>query len=103
MQNARLGESLAWIKIPGRNINDLRYANDTTLMAEIEKELNRLLVRVREKSEKAYLKLNIQKTKIMGSSPISSWQKDGRKVETMTDFIFYDSKITACAWLQPWN
>ena len=66
-------------------------------MAEIEKELNRLLVRVREKSEKAYLKLNIQKTKIMGPSPISSWQKDGRKVETMTDFIFYDSKITACA------
>ena len=95
MQNARLNVSKAWIKIPGRNINDLRYANDTNLMAEIEKELNSLLMRMREGSEQAGLKLNIKKTKIMGSSPITSWQKDGEKVETMTDFIFFDSKITA--------
>ena len=95
MQNARLNVSKAWIKIPGRNINDLRYANDTNLMAEIEKELNSLLMRMREGSEQTGLKLNIKKTKIMGSSPITSWQKDGEKVETMTDFIFFDSKITA--------
>ena len=95
MQNARLNESRVWIKIPGRNINDLRYANDTTLMAKIEKELNSLLMRVREGSEQADLKLSIQKTQIMGSSPITSWQKDGKKVETMTDFIFFNSKITA--------
>ena len=94
MQNARLNVSKAWIKIPGRNINDLRYANDTNLMAEIEKELNSLLMRMREGSEQAGLKLNIKKTKIMGSSPITSWQKDGEKVETMTDFIFLGSKIT---------
>ena len=95
MQNAKLNVSKAWIKIPGRNINDLRYANDTNLMAEIEKELNSLLMRMREGSEQTGLKLNIKKTKIMGSSPITSWQKDGEKVETMTDFIFFDSKITA--------
>ena len=95
MQSARLNVSKAWIKIPGRNINDLRYANDTNLMAEIEKELNSLLMRMREGSEQTGLKLNIKKTKIMGSSPITSWQKDGEKVETMTDFIFFDSKITA--------
>ena len=95
MQNARLNVSKAWIKIPGRNINDLRYANDTNLMAEIEKELNSLLMRMREGSEQAGLKLNIKKTKIMASDLITSLQLEGEKVETMTDFIFFDSKITA--------
>ena len=78
----------------GRNINNLRYADDTTLMAESEKELKSLFMRMKEKSEKAGLKLNIQKTKIMASGPITSWQIEGEKVETMTDFIFLDSKIT---------
>ena len=93
MQNARLDESQAGIKIARRNINNLRYADDTTLMAESE-ELKSLL-RVKEESEKAGLKLNIQKTKIMVSSPITSWQIDGGKVETVTDFISLGSKITA--------
>ena len=93
MRNAKLDEAQAGIKIAGRNINNLRYADDTTLTAE-SKELKSLLMKVKEKSEKAGLKLNIQKTKIMASSPITSWQKEGGKVETVTDFIFLGSKIT---------
>ena len=88
-------EAQAGIKIAGRNINNLRYADDTTLMAESEEELRSLLMKVKEESEKAGLKLNIQKTKIMASGPITSWQIDGETVETMTDFIFLGSKITA--------
>jgi len=94
MQNARLNEAQAGIKIAGRNINNLRYADDTTLMAESE-ELKILLMKVKEESEKAGLKLNIQKINIMASSPIISWQIDGETVETVTDFIFLGSKITA--------
>ena len=85
MQNARLEEAQAGIKIAGRNINNLRYANDTTLMAEREEELRSLLVKVKEESKEAGLKLDIQKTKIMASSPITSWQIDGETVETLTD------------------
>ena len=92
MWNTRLDEVQAGIEITGRNINNLRYADDTTLMAESEEELKNLLMMVKEESEKADLKLNIQKVKIMASSPITSWQIDG---ETMTDFIFLGSKITA--------
>ena len=88
MQNAQLGEAQAWIKIARRNINNLRYAYDTTLMAENEEELKSLLMKVKEESEKVGLKLNIQKTKIMVSSPITSWQIDGETVETVTNFIF---------------
>ena len=88
MRNAGLEEVQAGIKIAGRNINNLRYADDTTLMAETEKELKSLLLKVKEESEKVGLKLNIQKTKIMASSPIISWQIDGETVETVTDFIF---------------
>ena len=95
MQNARLDEAQAGIKIARRNINNLRYADDTTLMAESKEELNSLLVKVKEKSEKVGLKLNIQKNKIMASYPITSWQIDGETVETVTDFIFLGSKITA--------
>ena len=84
MQNARLDEAQAGIKIAGRNINNLRYAGDTTLMAESEEELKRLSMKVKEESEKAVLKLNIQKTKIMASGPITSWQIDGETVETVT-------------------
>ena len=84
-----------WIKTDGRNINNLRYADDTTLLAESEEELKSLLMRVKEESEKAGLKLNIQKTKIMARSPITSWQIDGETMETVTDFIFLGSKITA--------
>ena len=94
MQNARLDESQTGIKIAGRNINNLRYADDITLMAESEEELKSLLMRVKEESEKAGLKLNIKKTKIMASSPITSWQIDGEKLETVKDFIFLVSKIT---------
>ena len=94
MWNARLDEAQAGIKIAGININNLRYADDTTLMAE-SKELKSLLMKVKEESEKAGLKLNIQKTKIMASSPITSWQIDGKTMETVTDFIFLGSKITA--------
>ena len=94
MQNARLGEAQAGIKIAGRNINNLRYADDTTLMAE-SKELKSLLMKVKEESEKAGLKLNIQKTNIMASSPTISWQIDGETMETVRDFIFLGSKITA--------
>ena len=89
MQNARLDETQAEIKIARRNINTLRYADDTTLMAESEEELKSLLMKVKEESEKVGLKLNIQKTKIMASSPITSWQLDGETVETVTDFIFW--------------
>ena len=94
MRNAGLEEAQAGIKIAGRNINNLRYADDTTLMTEIEEEIKSLLMKVKE-SEKAGLKLNIQKTKIMASGPITSWQINGEIVETVTDFIFLGSKITA--------
>ena len=94
MRNAGLEEAQAGIKIAGRNINNLRYADDTTLMAESEEELKSLLMKVKEESEKADLKLNFQKTKIMAPSPITSWQIDGETMETVTDFIFLGSKIT---------
>ena len=87
MQNVELEEAQAGIKIAGRNINNLRYADDTTLMAESEEELKSLLMKVKEESEKAGLKFNIQKTKIMASSPITSWQIDGETVETVTDYF----------------
>ena len=95
MWNARLDEAQAGIKIARRNINNLRYVDDTTLMVESEEELKSLLMKVKEESEKVGLKLNIQKTKIMTSGPITSWQIDGGTMETMTDFIFLSSKITA--------
>ena len=95
MRNAGLDEAQAGIKIARRTINNLRYADDTTLMAESEKELKSLLMKVKEESEKDGLKLNIQKTKIMASGLITSWQIDGETVETVTDFIFWGSKITA--------
>ena len=95
MRNAGLNEAQAGIKIASRNINNLRYADDTTLMAESEEELKRLVMKVKEESEKVGLKVNIQKTKIMASSPITSWQIDGETVETVADFIFLGSKITA--------
>ena len=95
MQNVRLDEAQAGIKITGRNINNLRYADDTTLMAESKEDLKSLLMKVKEESEKAGLKLNVQKTKIMASSPITSWQIDWETMETVTDFIFLGSKITA--------
>ena len=95
MRNAGLEEAQAGIKIAGRNIINLRYADDTTLMAESEGELKSLLMKVREESEKAGLKLNIQKTKIMASGPITSWEIDGETVETVSDLIFLGSKITA--------
>ena len=95
MQNAGLDEAQAGIKIAGRNINNLRYADDTTLMAESEEELKNLFMKVKEESKKDDLKLNIQKTKIMASGPFTSWQIDGETMETVTDFIFLGSKITA--------
>ena len=95
MRNAGLEEAQDGIKIAGRNISHLRYADDTTLIAESEEELKRLLMKVKEESEKVGLKLNIQKTKIMASSPITSWEIDGERVETVSDFIFGGSKITA--------
>ena len=95
MRNAGLDEARAGIKITGRNINDLRYADDTTLMAESKEELKSLLMKVKEESEKVGLKLNIQKTKIMASGPITSWEIDGETVEIVADFIFLGSKITA--------
>ena len=95
MQNAKLDEAQAGISISRRNINNLRYADDTTLMAESEEELKTLLMKVKEESEKSGLKLNIQETKITASSPITSWQIDGETMETVTDFIFLGSKITA--------
>ena len=95
MWNAGLDEAQAGIKISGRNINNLRYADDTTLMAECEEELKSLLMKVKEESEKVGLKLSIQKTKIMASGPITLWQIDGKAMETVTDFVFLGSKITA--------
>ena len=95
MRNAGLEEAQAGIKIAGRNVNNLRYADDTTLMAKSEEELKSLLMKVKEESEKVGLKLNIQKTKITASGPITSWQIDGETVETVADFIWGDSKITA--------
>ena len=95
MQDARLHDSQAGLKIAGRNINNLRYADNTTLMTESEEELKSLFMRVKVESEKASLKLNIQITKIMASSPITSWQIDGDKMKTVADFIFLDSTITA--------
>ena len=95
MRNAGLDGAQAGIKIAGRNINNLRYADETTLMAESEEELHSFLMKVKEESEKVDLKLSIQKTKIMAPSPITSWQTDGETVETVSDFIFWDSKITA--------
>ena len=94
-QNARLDEAQAGIKIAGRNINNLRYWDDTTLMAESEEELKSLLMKVKEESEKVGLKLNIQKTKIMSSGPITSWEIDGEIVEAVSDFIFLGTKIAA--------
>ena len=94
MRNAGLEEAQAGIKIAGRNINNVRYADDTTLMAESEEELKKLLMQVKEESEKVGLKFNIQKTKIMASGSITSWQLDGETVETVADFIFLGSKIT---------
>ena len=102
MRNPGLKEAQAGIKIAGRNINNLRYADDTTLMAECEEEIKSLLMKVKEDSEKVGLKLHIQKTKIMASGSITSWQIDGETVETMTDFIF--ELQNHCRWsLQPWN
>ena len=95
MRNTGLEEAQAGIKIAGRNINNLRYADDTTPMAESEEELKSLLMKVKEESEKVSLKLNIQKTKVMASGPITSWQIDGETVETVSDFICGGSKITA--------
>ena len=95
MRNAGLEETQAGIKIAGRNINNLRFVDDTTLMAESEEELKSLLMKVKEQSEKAGLKFSIQKTKIMASGPITSWQIDGETVETVIDFIFLGFKITA--------
>ena len=104
MRNAGLDETQAGIKIAGRNINNLRYAHNTTLMAESEEELKSLLMKVKEESEKIGLKLNIQKTKIMASGPITSWQIEGETtVETVADVIFWGFKITPRWWLQPWN
>ena len=95
MQNAGLDEAQAGLKIAGRNISNLRYVDDTTFMAESKEELKSLVVKVKEESEKAALKLNIQKTKIMASSLTNSWQIDGETMETVTDFIFWGSRITA--------
>ena len=95
MRNAGLDEAQARIRIAGTNINNFRYAGDTTLMAESKEELENLLMKVKEESEKVGLKLNSQKTKIMASGPITSWQIDGETAETVTDFILWDSKITA--------
>ena len=95
MRNAGLEETQAGIQIAGRNINHLRYADDTTLMAESEEELKSLLMKVKEEGEKVGLKLNIQKMKSMASGPITSWELDGKTVETVSDFIFWKSKITA--------
>ena len=95
MRNAGLDEAQAGIKIAGRNISNLRYADDTTLMAENEEELKSLLMKLKEESEKVRLKLNIQKTKVMAPSPVTSWKIDGETVDTVTDFIFEESKVTA--------
>ena len=103
MWNAGLEEAQAGVKITGRNINNLRYTDDTTLMAESEEELKSLLMKVKEENEKAGLKLNIHKTKIMASGPITSWQIDGETMETVTDFILGGLQNHCKWWLQPWN
>ena len=103
MRNAGLEEAQAGIKIAKKNINNLRYADDTTLMAESKELLKSLLMKVKEESEKVGLKFNIQKTKIMVSSPITSWQIDGETVETVSDFIFVGLQNHCTWWLQPWN
>ena len=103
MQNVGLDEAQAGIKIAGSSINNLRKADDTTLTAESEEELKNLLMNVKEESEKAGLKLNIQKTKLMASSPITSWQTGGETMERVSDFIFLGSKITADGLLTPWK
>ena len=103
MRNTGLEEAEARIKIARRNLNNLIYADDTTLMSEREKELKSLLMKVKEESEKAGLKLNFQKTKIMASGAITSWEVDGETVETVSDFIFWGSKNHCRWWLQPWN
>ena len=103
MRNAGLDEAQAGIKIAGRNINNLRYADDTTLMAESEEQLKSLLMKMKEESEKVALKLNIQKTKIMASGPITSWQIDRETVETETDFNFGGLQNHCRWWLQPWS
>ena len=103
MWNAGLAEAQAGIKIAGRNINNLRYADDTTLMAESEEELKSLLMNVKEESEEVGLKLNIQKTKIMASGPITSWQIDGETMETVWDFIWGELQNHCRWWLQQWN
>ena len=103
MWDASLDEAQARIKIAGRNINNLGYADDTTLMAENEEALKSLLMKVKEESEKVGLKLNIEKTKIMASGPITSWQIDGETMKTVTDFIFGGYKNHCRWWLQPWN
>ena len=102
-QNSEFDEAQAGIKIARRNINNPRYADDTTLMAESEEELKSLLIKVKEESEKVGLKLNIQKTKIMASGPITSWEIDGETVETVSDFIFGGLQNQCRWWLQPWN
>ena len=102
MQNAGLDEAQAGIKIAGRNINNLRYAHDTTLMAESKEKLKSLLMKVKDESEKAGLKLNIQQTKIMASGPITSWQIDGEKMETVRDFILGGLPKHYRWWRQPW-
>ena len=103
MWNAGLDELEAGIKIAGRNINNFRYADDTTLMTESKEELKSLLMKVKEESQKAGLKLNIQKTKIMASGPITSWQINGETMETVRDFIFGGLQNHWRWWLQPWN
>ena len=102
MRNAGLDESQGGIKVAGRNINNLRYADNTTLMAESEEELKTLLMKVKEESEKVGLKLNIQKTKIMASGPITSWEIDGERGETVSDY-FWGLQNHCRWWLQPWN
>ena len=103
MRNAGLEETQARINIARRNLNNLRYGDDTTLMAESEEELKSLLMKVKEESEKVGLKFNIQKTKIMATDPITSWEIDGETVETVADFIFGGLQIHCRWWLQPWN
>ena len=103
MWSAGLDEAQAGIRIAGRNINNLRYSDDTTLMAESEEELKSLLMKVKKESEKVGLKLNIQKMKIMASGPITSWETDGETVETVSDFTFFGLQSHCRWWLQPWN
>ena len=103
MQNARLDKAQAGIKIAGWNVHNLRYADDTSLMAESKEELKSFLTKVEEESEKVGLKLNIQKTKIMASGPITSWEIDGETVETVSDFYLFGLQNHCRWWLQPWN